>query len=265
LVATGAAIQEPGIFLYALAEIRAHQFHTAGHQMDSDSGTSYVNIKIMEGFRALKQILIAADPDLCDTAETTRSYIISLMKIPLVQGLLRYSYVRHYEMDSVPLDEQERTMAESATFAATLLPLVHACDPKAAATIHANTQIGVKVKTDYQAVRNAISSVYECLGIDDCKVIGGVWDETTKEYKTGGYPCGMIDPTLKKSKSHSAFGSFVRFTGISGGLLIAIYFLLKYKNRIMAYIRRFRKEHSMQQKELPTSFSGNIAAVAEIS
>jgi hypothetical protein len=34
----------------------------------------------------MKQILLADDPDLCDvTAETTRAYIVNLMKVPLVQ------------------------------------------------------------------------------------------------------------------------------------------------------------------------------------
>jgi hypothetical protein len=269
LVATGEAKGETGIFLHGLADARAHQFNTAGHQNNQDEGTAYVNIKVMEGFRALKQYLTAADPTVCDKAETTRQYIIDLMKVPLVQGLLRYTYIRQHEMENMNLDDQERTMAESATFAATLLPLVHQCDPKAAEIIHQHTMLGnAKVKTDYRAVHTAISSVYDCLGIDDCGLIGGVWDDVVKEYKSGGYPCGMEDPSLLATNKRSVFGRFIRFVFITGLILTVCYFLLKYKNRILAFVRRVRKERAMtfpQQKELPVSFSGNIAAVAEIS
>jgi hypothetical protein len=221
LVATGEAKGETGIFLHGLADARAHQFNTAGHQNNQDEGTAYVNIKVMEGFRVLKQILISADLTLCDQAEKTRQYIIDLMKVPLVQGLLRYTYIRQHEINQMNLDDKERTMADSATFAATLLPLVHQCDPKAAEVIHQHTMLSnATIWTDYSAVHNAISSAYDCLGIDDCGLIGGVWDDVVKEYKTGGYPCGMEDPSLLATSSkRSVFGRFARFVFITGLIL----------------------------------------------
>ena len=57
--------------------------------------------------------------------------IVSLMTVPLVQGSLRYAY----KIGEVPADRSQKNAAEGAVFTASVLPLVHYCNPKSASSI----------------------------------------------------------------------------------------------------------------------------------
>lgn len=73
---------------YALAEKRCEQFGTCTGDDDgsSVSGTSYVNMMLLELYHDGQQKLLNGE---CDEVETIKEEIVRLMTIPLMQGLLR--------------------------------------------------------------------------------------------------------------------------------------------------------------------------------
>ena len=233
-----------GILLYALAAVRARQARTAGHLGGNDSGDAYVNIKIMELFKSMQGHVKTASKDGCAKALLVQEEIMTLMKIPLIQGVLRYAHIRQYEFPETLLD-QERTRAEGATFAATVLPFVHACNAKAAAIIHENMQVeSDNDKFNFGAVRNALASTYSCMSVN-CTMVGGIWDGAG--WKTDSVPCTVSE----QDDGVSVGGVF----GIMLGLVLAGWVFIRYRHMIFA-----RKE-----KKLPEMYTGNIAAVSEIS
>lgn len=254
---TGSLTTDPeetsGILLYGLADVRSHQFKTAGVVGDMDSGTAHVNVEIMRGFQGLQGIFNAQKTSLCGAGvEQTKQAIIDYMRIPLIQGTLRYTFIREFDMHEFNLDDSERTMAESATFAATIIPFVQQCDASAAKTLHKHTRVHA-THTDFASVKRALESTYDCLHVS-CELVGGIWDREAVDYRRGGEPCGHV---IKKGK----VAGFFKFVAVSATLLLAILALVKYRRVLTRAVlsRGKRQEHP------PATFNGNIAAVAEIS
>jgi len=233
-----------GILLYALAEVRAHQSKTAGHMGDKDTGDAYVNVQVMEHFKRMQGFVSGGTPDLCAKAEESKEVIAAEMKIPLIQGVLRYAHLRQYGFPET-LEDQERTLAEGATFAATVLPFVHQCGSREAKLIHDYMRVASNNnKFNYAAVRDALESTYACMGIS-CERVGGIWSGA--DWKEDGNPCGGAP----EDDGVSVGGVF----GIIVGLVLAGWVFIRYRHKFFA-----RKE-----KKLPEMYTGNIAAVSEIS
>eukprot|EP00964_Phaeocystis_antarctica_P129927 scaffold93760_cov64-Phaeocystis_antarctica.AAC.1 len=109
------------------------------------------------------------------------------MTVPLVQGALRYAYKvgKTGEFPNIPTDQTSKNAAEGATFAAAVLPLVHACNTASADTISANLKFGAATfssstgeyvsgtQPDFPKVKSAFENVYACLGIT-CAQVGGL-------------------------------------------------------------------------------------------
>ena len=92
---------------------------------------------------------------------------------------------------NIPKDQTAKNAAESATFAAAVLPLVHACNTASAAVVSANLKFGAAsfsastdadtsdyasgTLPDFPAVKAALEDVYACLGIT-CAHVGGLLD-----------------------------------------------------------------------------------------
>jgi hypothetical protein len=201
---------DEGILLYALAEVRAHQMNTAGYLDDKDVGDAYVNVKIFKEFKKIQSFVLGDDPELCTKAEESKNRIITLMKIPLIQGVMRNAYILEKELPE-SVEDVEKAQAEGATFAATILPFVHSFDSRAANTIHDNMKFGAKA--NFRDVKSALERSYGCLGVT-CDEIGGVLDDATGSYKDGASLCG-IETELQ---SGSSIGSIM---GISFGVLVA--------------------------------------------
>ena len=242
---TATSIQDEGVLLYALAEVRAHQFRTAGHNGDKDFGDAFVNVNVMRLFKEL-QDYVASDT-LCKNAKDTADKLINFMKVPLIQGTLRYSFIRDKQYPD-DLDNQERTQAEAAVFAATILPFLHKCDSRIAKEVHDNVRIGAS--TDYGVVQRAIHRCYDQMGVT-CEMVGAVWDRDNSEY-LANEPCELHVET-----SSGAFAGFVKFVGISLGVICVGWLAFRFRHRFS--VRRHRKN------SLPQMHTGNIAAVAEIS
>jgi hypothetical protein len=234
-----------GILLYALAEVRSHQMKTAGHLDDKDVGDAYVNVNIFRHFKLLQGYLQAGDDKLCDLAEESKDKIVSLMKVPMVQSVIRYAYHQDKEPPEAQEDE-DKMIAEGATFAAAILPFVHQCNARAAEIVHTNMKLGVIA--NYDEIRKALESTYDCLGVS-CSDIGGVWDSTNQQYKS--LPCGI---KVKKSTGSSVSMSF----GIIIGILLAGFALFRYRHKIPLL-------HKKRKPMPPMYNTGNIAAVAEIA
>merc|ERR1719424_970573 len=98
------------------------------------------------------------------------------MTVPLVQGTLRYAW-KVGKTGGKPnklSDQTAKNAAEGSTFAAAVLPLVHACDAAAAKVVSDNMKFGAAVydKTS-GAVTAALEKTYSCLGIT-CAHVGGL-------------------------------------------------------------------------------------------
>jgi hypothetical protein len=237
-----------GILLYALATARAHQMKTAGHLDDKDLGDAYVNVDIFKEFKTLQAYVAGQDPLLCEKAKEGKAKIVNLMKVPLVQSVMRYGYYQDKEPGATD-EDQEKTIAEGATHSAAILPFVHACNSRSAEIIHNNMKFGVKA--NYGDVRKALELTYECLGVT-CENVGGVWDQDKQSYKSGAAPCGI------PSDSKSSMAKVSMSVGICAGIILAGWVFFRYRRKIGFMGKR--------RKSLPPMYNtGNIAAVTEIA
>jgi hypothetical protein len=235
-----------GVLLYALAEIRAHQMKTGGHLEDKDVGDAFVNVDIFRQLNSMKNNLLTKDPALCDQVEESKNHIVTMMKVPMVQSIIRYAYIQSKEPPKNKADE-DKMIAEGATFAATMLPFVHQCESRAAEILHSHMKLGVVAK--FEEVKKILESTYSCLNIT-CEHIGGIWDQSDKSYKT--LPCGV-------SVGRSPFANFSMFIGIGAAFVLAGYFLLKYRHKFTFLTKK-------RNKAMPPMYNtGNIAAVTEIA
>jgi hypothetical protein len=235
-----------GVLLYALAEIRAHQMKTGGHLEDKDVGDAFVNVDIFRQLNSMKTNLLANDPSLCDQVEEKKNHIVTMMKVPMVQSIIRYAYIQNKDPPTKQ-EDLDKMIAEGATFAATMLPYIHACESRAAEIIHDHMRLGVVAKFD--EVKKILESTYTCLNIT-CEHVGGIWNHNDQSYKT--LPCGV-------SEGRSTFANFSMFIGISAAFIIVGYFLLKNRHK-------FTFLNKKRNKAMPPMYNtGNIAAVTEIA
>ena len=176
-----------GVMLHSLADKRCANFKTCGDLANEITGTSHVNIQILAEFVDGKRKLSAGQ---CDAVRANKERIEQLMAVPLVQGTLRYAFMTEGQPD-------EKSEAEGATFAAAVLPLVHACDEDAANTIYKNMRVGQGGSANFKEVKGAFQSVYSCMKIR-CEDVGGLYDTTTGGYMPHAGPCGVKTEESKK-------------------------------------------------------------------
>jgi len=167
----------PGSFGYSLAEKRGKNFKTLGDEGDSNTEgeQAKANIDIMRLFTAGG---IDLDNGNIQVAKDTARQIVSLSRIPLVQGTLRYA-------NKVANGAGIKAKAEGVAFAAGILPSVFHCNEASAKTIYDNMKFN-SPSTDFLIVKRAFEQVYSCMGIT-CKDVGGLYDGG--EYVDGGDPC----------------------------------------------------------------------------
>jgi len=168
-----------GKLLYGLADSRCINFKTCGDLAKSTKGTSHVNQEIFRDFTLGSRMLGQAK---CKEAREYKEKIEAMMTVPLIQGTLRYAYIT-----STDKNAGEKAEAEGATFAAAVLPVVHACDEDAAADIYKNMKTGQANGANFAVVKDSFEQVYECIGIRGSDV-GGLWNEATGSYFLGAQP-----------------------------------------------------------------------------
>lgn len=198
-----------GKLLHALADKRCANFKTCGDLANTDSGVSHVNLEIFREFSIGLNKLVQGE---CASARAQKERIEQLMAIPLIQGTLRYAYITDFE------DAGEKSEAEGAVFAAAVLPLVHACNAEAAATIYNNMKVGQNGSANFQQVKEAFESVYSCMGLRG-EYVGGLWDSATQQYMKGAAPAGS------SSGGDKNVGLIVGLTVGGFVFLVLVYFL----------------------------------------
>ena len=186
-----------GNLLYNLAQKRCADFGTCATTTDSSTiatANKEAIAKATEGMAYFVHTqLSCADPQLGKIFDG----IVSQMTVPLVQGLLKYAWKADpangadgscggesgndaATVGAVGDDNCAKSWAEGWAFAAAVLPQVHKCDASAATKIKENLDIestAGPMTGGVKAVKDAIESVYDCLGIS-CTDVG--------EYQAGG-------------------------------------------------------------------------------
>lgn len=177
-----------GHLLYTLAQKRCANFGTC-LTSGTDTGVAAVNSEVFRSFKEGKQFLQLGQ---CTDAKKTVDRITNLMTIPLIQGTLRYAYITDKQND-----KREKSMAEGATFAASVLPMIAACNANDAKTIYDNMRVGGTAS--FEAVKAAFEANYACLGVS-CADVGGLVDEAVGGYLAGAEPCvGGASPSASAS------------------------------------------------------------------
>jgi len=179
-----------GNLLFDLAEKRCKDFKTCGDLANLSDGEAHVNIEIFRRFSLGSRMLAQAK---CSDARNYKEEIERLMTVPLIQGTLRYAHITANEPNA-----GEKAEAEGATFAAAVLPIVHACDEDAASIIFKSMKTGKATGADFAAVKYAFESVYDCIGVRPADV-GGYWDDTMGQYKVGAAPSTAVHIVTKQT------------------------------------------------------------------
>merc|ERR1719482_1771658 len=145
-------LDDKGKLAYTLANKRCQNYKTCGPDGNSRIGEAKANIDL---FRMGQYQLLAGE---CALVVPIKDQIVSKMLVPLVQGTLRYAY------KVAALSGGPKEKAEGGIFAAAVLPMVHRCDPDAAATIFTSMNLQ-STAVDYPAVKAAFEGCYASMGI----------------------------------------------------------------------------------------------------
>lgn len=202
-----------GNLMYALADKRCKDFKTCGDLAKSTEGTAHVNEEIFRSFTLGSRMLAQAK---CEDARGYKESIETMMAVPLIQGTLRYAYITSTDKNS-----GEKAEAEGATFAASVLPIVHACDEDAAELIYRNMKVGQANTANFAQVKNAFESVYDCMGIRGSDV-GGLWNEAEGMYFLGASPL-EVKPTQQSGDVNIPLIIGCTAGGLVAGIMIYIF------------------------------------------
>jgi len=233
-----------GKMYYDATNRMALHFSTCGESGTDELGTAWVNGQVVTEFQRFQSRVLKSE---CGLAKQSKDMIVNLMKVPLVQGVLQYAHLRQYE-NPVSQEYSEQAEAEGATFAAALLPFVHACNPDDAATIYENMRVGSSPsKLQFAQVKTALERNYGCLGVT-CASVGGVY--TVDGYAVGAEPCTFDAPASGSSASNSGVAAGATIGVVCGLVLFGFLY-------IRARSRKAKRDAARR--------SSNIAAVSEIS
>ena len=214
----GTSGDESGVLLHQLADKRCANFNTCGAAGNEDSGLSKINIDIFKEFSLGQSRLLRGE---CAEARENKERIEELMAVPLVQGTLRYAYLTGVAGPTLGADEKSE--AEGAVFAASVLPVVAACDKEAADVIFDNMQVGQNGRANFAKVKEAFESQYECMKIA-CADVGGLYDSTTSDYFDQAGPCGSTSSSSRASDRNNPAVIGGTVGGIAGVFLLVLFY-----------------------------------------
>jgi hypothetical protein len=230
-----------GKMYYDATNRMALRFATCGESGTDSVGEAWANGMAIREFQKAQQHLLTGN---CNLARKSKELIVNMMKIPLVQGVLSYAHKRQYEASANPEDNEQET-AEGATYAAALLPYLHACNPQDAEAVYQSMKVGSSSSTvNFPALKGTLERNYGCLGVS-CDNVGGIW--TVNGYAQGASPCA----SSKSAGSTSPAGIAAATIGTVCCLVLVGFLYIRIRQR------KLRKER--QQR------TSNIAAVSEIS
>jgi len=204
-----------GKLIHALGDKRCKNFMTCGEEGGELKGEAKVNNDLLEEFIGGQANLISGK---CDRARVNQRRISQLMSIPLIQGTLRYAYING-------VDGQEKEVAEGATFAAAVLPLLHSCSAADADKVFNHVRLNGN-DPNFVSVKKAFERNYECLGIS-CDDIGGLWSPADDRYFEDANPCNDKSNTKSKNSNGLAVGIGVAASMIALASVAAVLFIRK--------------------------------------
>jgi hypothetical protein len=245
-----------GAMFYNLANKRALTFRTCGPSSNRVSGTSYINLHIVREFKAAQGNVRGGS---CDAARDNKEKIVNLMKVPLVQGLLEYAYIRDYT-NPLEIYESEKVNAIGATFAAAILPFLHACNQADASAIYDYMKVGSSADSvDFTKIKSTLERNYDCLGIS-CPQVGGIYVDG--EYAVEGTPCtvGTVEGPSTVDPSSGGGGGSKAGAGIGWTLFVCLGLVVGF----MAF-RRIKRRSKSVQKNVEIRPTTNLAAISEIA
>jgi hypothetical protein len=156
----------------------------------------------------------------CKNASDTVSTVLSLMRVPLAQGIINFAYKAD---PKVPVDKAASAGDRGAgwAYAAALLPAVDACNSNAASTIRSNLDPAASspVKDGYEAVYNAVRDVHTCLGIT-CAQLGGLLNPATYVIRPCTDDGTASDATGADGAGYNKPGSDKSSAGVTAGKVI---------------------------------------------
>lgn len=167
-----------GKLMHSVADLECKHFKTCGIKSDSTKGTAKANIEVLSEFQALQSNLTVRA---CPEARTHKDQIMKWMKVPLIQGTMRYAYMRSKTIAT------DVDIALGAAYAASIVPLVAACSFNDAEIINNNMEMTAK-SADFTMVKDAFERHYACLGVM-CSEIGGYWNPDNNAYYEGAEQC----------------------------------------------------------------------------
>lgn len=220
-----------GNLLYSIAEEECKAFKTCGAKGDSTRGVSKVNHVLLEHFTGFQTNITSAD---CWDAHAKKDLIARQMKVPLVQGTLRYAH-KISNKENSPKDS-----AVGAAFAAAIAPLVAGCNFKDAEIIDNNMELTSKA-TNFALVKETLEKHYACLGIT-CNDVGGLWDAKSHNYFEGAGPCHFDDIVEEEDKSNR--GKVLGFAiGLPLLLALAVMYFMNHQRQARLRLKKHRMEH----------------------
>jgi hypothetical protein len=245
-----------GVFPYGYANTRAKEFKTTGYNSDDVSGTSYVNLEAIYLLQRGQSILMEdiGSASRCDSAKNIKNSITNLMKVPLIQSIYRFAWMREFQTNF-----DEKHQATAATYAAALLPYVHECKASDSSFLYDHMKIGAhadNAEGSFAKIKSQLEGIYDCLGVT-CSQIGGIYSDG--EYAEGAEPCQdgsfVIDRTPEGMRQSEGTPQNDRNPVVTLGAIVAVCALLGLAG--VVYLRR------KAPKEIEDT--RNIAAVTAIS
>ena len=202
-----------GTLLHQLADKRCANFKTCGTDGETADGIAKVNYDLFAEFAQGQFNLLQGN---CAGAQKNLNKILTHMPVPLIQGTLRYAYKTDITYNSA-VGRTEKSMAEGAVFAASVLPVLHACSADAAKTVADNMKVGA-TSTDFKAVKAAFESQYECMKIS-CKDVGGLYNTASQGYYQDAGPCVDSSNTPVNTSSNKGLTIGLGVTAVVVGVL----------------------------------------------
>lgn len=206
-----------GFLLYKYANQECKYFKTCSAAANStdDSEDPFGDKEIAAVNRAIfSEFILGQDnlskafkengfPGACSAARKNKENIVNLMKVPLVQGTLRYAYYNTGLLgDETPTaitftdttDHRSVDKAIGSVYVASILPYIYACSHNDALIIYDNMKVHSTelqsqfTQISFNHVKEALERNYKCLGIT-CEQVGGLYDSNNNRYYFGAEAC----------------------------------------------------------------------------
>jgi hypothetical protein len=185
----------PGTSLYALAKQMCQEFATC----PTGKEISQVNLQLSLDWVELKLIsqIETGDGSLCPETQDRAKNIIKLMKIPMIQYLIRSIFLLDQARTANDASLSSQHWVEAWSVASALLPEISFCSASLAQSIRSNLALynSVPLLDAPSTLVEGLVQAYSCLGLN-CAKIGGF---------QGRFPCQDPIPVLYLSLASFPF------------------------------------------------------------